>query len=118
MTNNFWNYTLNYYNEPNQENIKICFDLRVLFKNYYELVKIVFAKKDDKFTIKNEANIFLENDEFAFILDQIIKKFINDRKDLTDIEKLAFITKYNPYYIPGEYSNRIIDSEIFRFRNI
>ena len=32
FTNNFWQYTLNYYNEPEQDNIFICFDLRNTFK--------------------------------------------------------------------------------------
>ena len=31
FTNNFWQYTLNNYNEPEQDNILICFNLSKLF---------------------------------------------------------------------------------------
>ena len=62
--------------------------------------------------IKN-AKTYFETDEFAFLLDQIIKKYIeNNNKDLENIEKLAFIVKYNPYYKDPKYSNKI-DCDIF-----
>ena len=45
FTNNFWKYILNHYNEPKQDNILICYELRDLFFKYYDLVKVVFEKK-------------------------------------------------------------------------
>ena len=113
FTNNFWKYILNYYNEPNQENIYICFKLRGIFIEYHDLILNVFEKEDTKFTIKKEAINYFERDEFAFVLDQIIKKFINN-KELKNIEKLAFITKYNPYYIEPKYSSKV-DCRIFDY---
>ena len=113
FTNNFWKYILNYYNEPNQENIYICFKLREIFIEYHDLILNIFEKEDTKFTIKKEAINYFERDEFAFILDQIIKKYINN-KELENIEKLAFITKYNPYYIEPKYSSKV-DCRIFDY---
>ena len=97
--------------EPNIDNIYFCSEIRDTFIKYYELVIKVFEKKA-KFTIKNEAINYFERDEFAFILNQMIKEFILD-KNLTNIEKLAFITQYNPYYYEEKYFNTKVDAEIF-----
>ena len=66
FTNNFWRYILKYYNEPTQENIEICFKLREIFIQYYDLVLYVFNKKDEIFIIKKEAYNYFKRDEFAF----------------------------------------------------
>ena len=112
FTNEFWKELLNNNNEATQDNIKICSFLRVAFIKYYKLVMEIFEKKTKKFSIKNEAINYYENDEFAFILNQIIRKFINENKELTNIEKLRFITQYNPYYNEEKYYNQV-DSDIF-----
>lgn len=78
---------------------------------YYELVIKKFGKKKKKSNIKSEATNYYEIDEFAFLLDQMIKKFIADNK-LESIEKLAYITQYNPYYIDPKYYNKV-NSDIF-----
>ena len=116
FTNNFWSYILSYYNEPKQNNIYICFQLRELFKKYNKLVDDIYnlLEKKDKVkmtTIKKEANSYFERDEFAFILAQMITKY-NNKSEVSDIEKLAFITGYNPYYIEPKYSNKV-DCSIF-----
>ena len=113
FTNKFWQYLLYYFNEPTIDDIKICFDLREIFIRYYDLVLKIFEKKDAKFTIKKEVKYY-EIDEFAFLLDQIINKYINNNKELLNIEKLIFITKYNPYYTELKYFNKV-DCGIFDF---
>ena len=113
FTNNFWKYILKSYYELNQENIYICFKLREIFIEYHDLILNIFEKKDTKFIIKKEAINYYERDEFAFLLDQIIKNYINN-KELTNIEKLSLITKYNPYYIEPKYSS-IVDCHIFDY---
>ena len=90
FTNNFWRYILNYYNEPTQENIEICFKLREIFIQYYDLVLYVFDKKDAKFIIKKEAYNYFERDEFALLLDQKIRSYNNNSK-ATYIEKLRAV---------------------------
>ena len=65
----------------------------------------MFEKKDERYTIKREANNYFERDEFAFILNQIIIKYI-DNPQVLNIEKLAFITQYNPYYREPKYFNK------------
>ena len=111
FTNNFWKYILNYFNEPKIDNIYICFQLRGAFMDYHELVLKVFEKKDAKFTIKKDSTNYFERDEFAFLLDQIIRQY-NNNQEVKNIEKLAFITQYNPYYIEPKYSNKV-DCNIF-----
>jgi len=116
FTSNFWRYVLNYYNEPKQDNIEICFKLRQIFIDYHDLVKKVFEKRDAKFTIKKDANNYFERDEFAFLLDQIIRKY-NDNPEVKNIEKLAFITKFNPYYREPKYFSKV-DCSIFDFLDL
>ena len=111
FTNNFWEYVLNYFNEPEQDNILICSNLRELFISYYNLVKTAIPEKDKDFSIIRKD--YFERDEFAFLLDQIIRKYIdNNNKELENIEKLIFIVKYNPYYKDPKYSNKI-DCDLF-----
>jgi len=111
FTNDFWKYLLTYNSEPNQDNIYFCSKIRETFIRYYNLVRDIFQKKI-KFTIKNEAINYYDRDEFAFILDQMIRQYINIDKDMPNIEKLAYITQYNPYYNEEKYYNKV-DTEIF-----
>ena len=55
FTNNFWKYILNTYNLPKQDNILICFNLRKLFLQYYELVIKKFGKKKRISNIRSES---------------------------------------------------------------
>ena len=113
FTNNFWQYILNYYNKPKDDYIEICFKLRELFKEYHSLVLNIFKDKSESFTIKKEAKIYFERDEFAIILDQIIRQDNNNSEKIKEnIDKLAIIIKYNPYYRESRYSNKV-DCDIF-----
>ena len=111
FTVDFWKYVLNCHKKPKQDNIKICFELRNAFLNYHELVNLIFSNKA-KSTIKKDANKYYEIDEFTFLLNQIINRYIKNNDDLSDIDKLRFITQYNPYYRENKYSNKV-DSDIF-----
>ena len=112
----FWKYTLNYHNMPVPDNILICYRLREAFIKYYDLVIKIFDKKDKNFKIKKDITSYYELDEFSFLLDQIIKKYIN-HNNLTDIDKLAYITEYDPYYLEEKYSYKV-DSDIFDLINL
>ena len=111
FTNEFWKELLKINGEPDQDTIYICFKLRETFIKYYELVKDIFGEKK-KFTIKSEAYNYYQMDEFAFILDQMVRKFIESDKTLKNIEKLGYIKEYNPYYIEEKYHSRV-EPEIF-----
>ena len=114
FTNEFWKELLNYNKEPNIDNIYNCSELRKVFIIYYELVMKIFGGKK-KITIKNEAISYYERDEFAFRLDQKIREYINNNKDIQNIEKLQSIKLYNPYYNEEKYyiKERKIDADIF-----
>ena len=109
--NYFWKYLLINYKEANADNILICYKLRQTFIKYYNLA-IKHNEKKDNFYIKANAINYYEFDEFASILNHIIKIFISNNNKLTNIEKLAYITEYNPYYIEERYSSKV-NSEIF-----
>ena len=96
FTNAFWYYILYYFREPNQENILNCQKIRMAFIQSYDLVTNVFKNKESK--IKKDVINYYEKDEFAILLDQIIRKYLNNNKSMSNIEKLSFITKYNPFY--------------------
>ena len=111
FTSDFWNYILNCYKEPILDNIYTCSKLREIFIKYRTLVSKIFDKKSKIFI---DAKNYDEIDEFAFLLDQIIKGYFIKNKQVIDIEKLVIITKYNPYYDYKEikYSNKV-DTDIF-----
>ena len=111
FTTSFWKYILNSFNEPNETNIYICYQLREIFIKYNQRVNEIFEGKKN-FTIKNESNSYFELDEFAYLLNQIIKNYIINNKELENIEKLAFITQYNPYYKDKKSTNNM-DINIF-----
>ena len=65
------------YKEPTQDNIIICSKIRNAFINYYNLVmKLSETKKN--VNIKKDALICFENEEFAYLLDNIIKRYIDN----------------------------------------
>ena len=69
--------------------------LRKVFKKYYDLVKNIFGnvdKNDKYYSIYKDAKNYFERDEFAFVLDQIIRK-CNENPDIKPIEKLRFINR-------------------------
>ena len=111
FTSDFWNFILNNYKEPILNNIYSCSKLREAFIKYYNLLAKIIDKKSKIFI---DTKIYEEIDEFAFLLDQIIKGYFIKNKQVTDIEKLVIITKYNPYYNYNEpkYSNKV-DTDIF-----
>ena len=117
FTNNFWNGMLNIYNEPNQSNINICYNLRAKFIDYYNLVKEIYKGKG-KINIKNEAESLYDIDRFTFILDKMIKKYIETNKkekELGNSDILNFITKFNPIYKEEKY---ILKRDVNIFDNI
>ena len=119
LTSDFWKYLLNFCRKPIMDNIYNCSNLRKRFKDYHQLVKKCFPKKD-KLKINTDANNLWEIDEFAILIDKIIKKYNDENKDVPDIEKLSFITTYNPYYQKekeNKYANKA-ETDILDFFDI
>jgi len=107
----FWMKLLKEYNIPDWENINNCFKLRMLFREYNTLINKLYkdegeiqeSKKTKKENIsqiiKKEINRYYDRDEFAFILNQNIKKLFEIKKGkLTNSEILGAITWFNPYF--------------------
>jgi hypothetical protein len=113
FTNDFWKYIINCYKKPTMENISICHELRKVFIKYKDLLK----KKIPNSTMSKEANECYKNDEFAFVLDQLVKGYMNSKEDLPFLDKLSLITTYNPYYFKLEYTKKV-DPFIFNLLDL
>ena len=83
FTNNFWVNILSHYNEANSNSIEVISNLRKSFVGYYEVVNLIYKNKS-KSIVQIEAKSYFERDEFAFLLDKIIKKYIDTNKELTN----------------------------------
>jgi hypothetical protein len=69
---------------------KICFYFNNLFKD---------INRDNLIDIKKDINRYYERDEFAFVLNMIIKDYFDKQKGkLSNIEILRIIENYNPYF--------------------
>ena len=78
LKSTFWINYIKEYNIPDWENINNIFILREVYKEYNNLVNKLFKnEKKEKigYSIKNDINRYLERDEFAFMLNNLIKKF-------------------------------------------
>ena len=101
LKSEFWINLLKQYNKPDLENINSCYRLRELFKEYYNLIETLYKNTTDenKVLIKKDINKYYWRDEFAFILNNNIKIFLEEKNDdLLDQEKIGIVEKYNPYY--------------------
>ena len=67
--------------------------------------------------MSKEVNECYKNDEFAFVLDQLVKGYMNSKEDLPFLDKLSLITTYNPYYFKLEYTKKV-DPFIFNLLDL
>ena len=94
-------------------------NLRETFFDYNKLVKSICDKEKDKDIIKDIKN-YGEIDEFAYLLNENIKKYFKEKKGkLKNSEILGYIQKYNPYYIEEGYKHNreshILEDLIFEY---
>ena len=75
---------------------------------------LVKEKIKENILIKKDTKNYHDTDEFAFVLNKNIKIYFSNNNDLSNIEKLNFIKKYNPFYDIQEkrHSSRA-DADIF-----
>ena len=115
LKSEFWINLLKQYNLSDLENINSCYRLRDLYKEYYNLINTLYKDTNDKNekNIINDINKYYSRDEFAFILNNNIKKYLEVKNDtLLDQEKLGVVEKYNPYY-----NTKNIKTDIERYKN-
>ena len=101
LKSEFWINLLKQYNKANMENINNCYQLRELYKKYYHLINNLYNETDDekKNEIKKDINKYYFRDEFAFILNNNIKKYLEkEGNKLLNQDKLGIIEQFNPYY--------------------
>ena len=100
LKNSFWSNLINEYNNPNWENINNIYKLRELYKEYNNLVNELSNNgRNDIEDIKEDINNYLDKDEFAFMLDKLIKEFFRDSKNkIKNAEIIGTIENFNPFF--------------------
>ena len=102
LKSEFWIVLLKQYNIPDIKNIDSCHRLRDLYKEYNNLIDSLYKDTTDEKekNIQKDINKYYWRDEFAFILNNNIKKLleIDDGEYKKAQVKLGIIEKYNPYY--------------------
>ena len=65
------------------ENINICYRLREIFKEYNKLINMLYKDSNDenKSNIRKDINNYYLRDEFAFILNNNITKYLEIEND-------------------------------------
>jgi len=114
LQSEFWIYIVKQYNQPNLENISNCHRLREIFKDYYNLVNTLYkdTTNDNEREIRKDIMKYYYRDEFAFVLNNNIKKLLEEKNnEFPDQYKIGIIEKYNPYY-----SNKD-ENDIDRYKN-
>ena len=130
LKSTFWINLIKEYNIPDLENINNIFKLRLLYKDYNDLVNTLYEedpkgikkKKEDVRNIKNDINRYLERDEFSFMLNKLIKEFLEIKKNgITNAEILGTIEKFNPYFSvrdKGDKDKYKNNREVYIFDNV
>ena len=102
FNNEFWSNLKDLYLKPIKENIKILYEIRNFFIHYYKIVE----KKCKFKTIIEKAKEFYEKDALSYILDESIRKYIEEKNDIQNDDIVNLIMKYNPFYFEKGNVNR------------
>ena len=103
LSGNFWKKMTEVLDKPCADNIVYLFELREKFKKYINFVREQY-KKDNLFYINAEDTE--GNDELAIALDTLIRKNIEESKEITNDEIINQIATFDIYYIEDIYINR------------
>ena len=126
LKSTFWINLIKEYNIPDWENISNIYSLRELYKLYYNLVDKLYEdssnalkKNEDGNNIKSDIKRYLKRDEFAFMLNKLIKDMLEAKKiKITNAEILATVEQYNPYFgvrDKGDRENYKNNREVYIF---
>ena len=115
----FWKGLLKEFNKANPDCFMVCLNLRKTFFDYNKFVKSICDKEKDKDIIKDIKN-YGEIDEFAYLLNENIKKYFKEKKGkLKNSEILGYVQKYDPCYFEEGYEHNreshILEDLIFEY---
>ena len=104
FNNEFWINLKDLYQKPTKDNIKILSEIRNIFIKYYKIVE----KKSKFKTITEKAKEFYEKDLLSNIIDESIRKYIEEKNDIQNDDIVNLIMKYDPFYSDkGNVNKRI-----------
>ena len=75
----FWKSILKEFNKPDPDCFEVCLKLREIFIEYSKIIKSICDKEKDKDIIKDITD-FLKIDEFAYLLNDNIRKYFTEKK--------------------------------------
>ena len=83
LKSELWINLLKQYNKPDLKDIDSCYHLREIFKEYNNLINTLYKNTigENKAIIKKDINKNYVKDEFAFILNNNITKFLEIKND-------------------------------------
>ena len=116
----FWKENLlKEFGKPLKEYFEICYTLRNIFFKYNTIMQSICDKERDKDIIEDITN-FYNKDNFAWVLNDILKKFFRiKRGKIKNSEILGYIKEYNPYYQEEKFKNKrqtyILDNLDFEY---
>ena len=83
-----------------RDNIELCSTIREIFKNYNSMVLDILPD-DNK--IKKEIKFTFKRGIFMHQIDKIIKEYIANNPDITNMEIIELIQDYDEYYTNSKY---------------
>ena len=94
FNNKFWENSINICNSSSSENIDSLSELRELFERYFKLVTELYPKDP----LATEAKKFRKLSNFNIKLNEIIKIYIKNEKNISNTDIIYLITKRDPIY--------------------
>ena len=99
LNENFWENIAKKSFRINRDNIALCSTIRIIFKNYYNMILDIF-KEGNK--IKREIKVVFKKGIFLHQIDKIIKEYIANT-DISNLEIIEIIHDYDEYYTNPNY---------------
>jgi len=78
-----------------RDNIELCSTIRIIFINYYNMVKEILPEKDK---IRQEIKTTFNNGIFTRQIDKIIREYIANNPDINNKDIIELIRDYDEYY--------------------
>ena len=99
----FWKSLLKVFEQPEQTCFKVCYELRHIFIKYNYVIEKICEPEKDKKIMKDIGDFYKM---VAYHLNEKLKIFLKNKKEITNSEILGYIREYNPYYKEDKYKDK------------
>ena len=95
LNGKFWESLAKKSSGISRDNIELCSTIRIIFTNYYNMVKDILSDKDK---IRQDVKKAFNNGIFLRQIDKIIKEYISNSPDINNKDIIELIRDYDEYY--------------------